>query len=136
VPLAKPFTPEALDAVVAGRDLFDPPLDLAVALENCGGDESLRREVTAELLRMLPEHRTAVGQALEARDPASVSRAVHKMKSALAAVGAVPATTAAAALERSARQGDAELDVLAGRYSGELDRAATALERSLLPVAG
>ncbi len=129
------MTPAIEDAGSASavRAVLDPPLDLAVALENCGGDEWLRREVTAELLRMLPEHRTVVEQALEARDTAGVGRALHKMKSGLAAVGAVAATTAAAALEWSARQGDGELDALAVRYSGELDRAATALERSLLP---
>jgi two-component system, sensor histidine kinase and response regulator len=150
--LAKPFVPEALEALVAGGDPdrpalpvapppvdragLDAPLDLAVALETCGGDEPLRREVTAELLRMLPEHRATLEQALGARDRVAVARAVHKMKSSLAAVGAVPATAAAAALERSARQGDEqgeELGALAGRYAGELDRAAAALARSLLP---
>ena len=37
-----------------------PALDLDRALETCGGDEQLRREVTAEMLRGLPRERAAL----------------------------------------------------------------------------
>jgi len=170
--LAKPFSPEALEAVVAGtvpaptsasagaatpvaddpafeacrscrnqghegcqRRLSRAPLDRVRALETCGGDEPLRRDVTAELLRTLPEQLENLKQAVDAGDAQAVARAAHKMKSSLAAVGAIPAAEAAAVLDQAARKGDPQVAQLAERFSCEVDRAATALERSLLPEA-
>jgi PAS domain S-box-containing protein len=119
------------------RRLARPPLDLARALETCGGDEQLRRDVTAEILRTLPEQLAAVETAVDSNDAAAVARATHKMKSALAAVGAIPASDAAQVLEQAARQGDAQVAQLAERFSCEVDRAAKALESSMrLDAAG
>ena len=64
-----------------------------------------------------------------------MARAAHKMKSSLAAVGAIPAAEAAAVLDQAARKGEPQVVQLAERFSCEVDRAATALERSLLPEA-
>jgi HPt (histidine-containing phosphotransfer) domain-containing protein len=87
--------------------------------------------VTAELLRTLAGERSAIHSAVAAGDAPGVARAVHKLKSALAAVGAVPAADAAAVLEQAARKGEGHLGGLADRFGCELDRAVTALEGSL-----
>ncbi len=108
------------------------PLDLERALEACGGDEPLRREVTAEFLRALPADRRAIARAVEVGDPAAAARGAHRVKSALAAVGAIPASEAAAARERAARAGDEEIPFLAERLAAELDRAVPALRASIL----
>jgi two-component system, sensor histidine kinase and response regulator len=148
--VAKPFTPQELDAALVGLsrgralpavlppldaspDRSRAPVDLRVALESCGGDEPLRREVTAELLRTLPGQVAALARAVQSGDAAAVARDAHKVKSSLAAVGARPASDAAQELERAAREGDARMNVFAGTFSREVQRAAKALERSLLP---
>jgi two-component system, sensor histidine kinase and response regulator len=148
--VAKPFTSQALEAAVTqlsgGRalpvalpTLVDPtdrvraPVDLGLALETCGGDEPLRREVTAEVLRTLPEQVAALARAVRSGDATAVARGAHKVKSSLAAVGALPASDAAQELERAAREGDARMGVLEGTFAREAERAAAALERSLRP---
>jgi PAS domain S-box-containing protein len=113
------------------RRLSRAPLDLARALATCGGDDDLRREVTAELLRTLAGERSALQSAVAAGDAPLAARVVHKMKSSLAAVGAIPAADAAAVLEQAARQGEGHLSGLADRLGCELDRVLTALEGSL-----
>jgi CheY-like chemotaxis protein len=113
------------------RRLHRAPLDLARALETCGDDEGLRRDVTAELLRGLPKERAALEVAVAGGQSVAVARAAHKVKSALAAVGAIPASESAAVLEQAARQDDPRLSGLFERFSCELERAVAALERSL-----
>jgi HPt (histidine-containing phosphotransfer) domain-containing protein len=120
-PLRSPQVPEALAA----------PLDLARALETCGDDEGLRRDVTAELLRGLPRERMALEVAVAGGQAVAAARVAHKIKSALAAVGAIPASEAAAALEQAARQGEPRLAGLCERLTCELERAEAALKRSL-----
>jgi len=114
-----------------GRRLSRAPIDLSRALETCGGDEELRREVTAELLRTMPAERAALEAAVGARNPEAVVRIAHKLKSSLAALGATPASDAAAVLEEAARQADERTPDLADRFGCELDRAGKALERSI-----
>jgi PAS domain S-box-containing protein len=113
------------------RRIARAPLDMARALETCGGDEQLRRDVTGELLRSVPRDRSALRAAVEAGDGTAVARVAHKMKSSLAALGATPAADAAAVLERAARNGEASANALADRYTCELDRAVEALEHSI-----
>jgi CheY-like chemotaxis protein/HPt (histidine-containing phosphotransfer) domain-containing protein len=113
------------------RRLHRAPLELARALEMCGDDEGLRRDVAAELLRGLPAERVALEVAVAGGQAAAVARAAHKVKSALAAVGAIPASESAAVLEQAARQDDPRLAGIFERFSCELERAVAALERSL-----
>ena len=108
-----------------------PALDLDRALATCGGDEQLRRDVTVELITGLPRERAALRAAVDGGDGPAAARVAHKMKSSLAALGAIPAGDAAAVLESAARQGDVRLPELASRFACELDRALEALERSI-----
>jgi CheY-like chemotaxis protein len=114
------------------RRLARPPLDLDAALETCGGDEVLRRDVTYELLALLPREQELLQAAVASGDPNGVARSAHKLKSSLAAVGATLAGDAAAVLEQAARRCDPRLAGVAERFSCELERAVAALERSMV----
>ncbi len=113
------------------RRIDRQPLDLARALATCGDDEQLRRDVTREMLATLPAERSALAAAVVAGDGAAVARAAHKLKSSLAALGAIPAGESASVLEHAARAGDERVAGLADRFSCELDRAAEALAASI-----
>jgi HPt (histidine-containing phosphotransfer) domain-containing protein len=104
---------------------------MAAALRNCGEDETLRRDVTAELLRTLPGEVGSLRLAVEGGDEAAVARVAHRVKSSLAAVGAIPASDAARVLEHAVRQGDGGMAALADRFLCELERALPVLEASL-----
>ncbi len=123
----------ALDYEDCERRLSQAPLDLAKALEACGGDETLRREVTVEQLRLLPAEREAIRAASSSTDWQTVAHLAHRLRTSLGAVGAIPASDCARVLEETAR-GDAPLTWQAGvRFLCELDRAIPALEASILP---
>jgi HPt (histidine-containing phosphotransfer) domain-containing protein len=107
-----------------------PPLDLALALAACG-DETLRREVTAVVLGELPTERAALRAAANGRDALAVARIAHRLKSSLAAVGASPASAAAAALDLEARRAGPAVPELAILLDAELERTAVALAGSL-----
>jgi len=107
-----------------------PSLDLAQALEACG-DEGLRREVTAVVLGELPGEREALRAAAGRRDAPALARIAHRLKSSLAAVGAAPASAAAATLDLEARRAGPAVPELALRLDAELARAALALAGSL-----
>ncbi len=110
--------------------LSQAPLDLAKALASCGGDETLRREVTAEQLLRLPADREAIRAASSSGDWFAVAHLAHRIRTSLAAVGAIPASDAAKVLEESARRDDPLTWRAGERFLCELDRAAPALQAS------
>jgi HPt (histidine-containing phosphotransfer) domain-containing protein len=134
------FDPGALEPLLAalreeaGRgapSTVAPVLDLERAREACAGDEGLRRDVAAELLRSLPGDGALLRSALREADGTGVGRAAHRLKSSLAAAGALEASGAAGALDQAARVGDARVPELATAFLEALDRAVAAIERSL-----
>jgi PAS domain S-box-containing protein len=130
--------PACRSCAIRGHDdcegrLCLPPVDLARALEYCGGDEALRREVTDEQLRTLDAQRSELAAASASGDFAQAARIAHRLKSSLGALGAIPAADAAKILEAAARSDDPLTGKLAVRFFCELDRASVALEASLSP---
>jgi protein-histidine pros-kinase len=130
--------PACRSCAIRGHDdcegrLCLPPVDLASALEYCGGDEALRCEVTGEQLRTLDAQRSELAAASASGDFAQAARIAHRLKSSLGAIGAMPAADAAKILEAAARSDDPLTGKLALRFFCELDRAAVALEASLSP---
>ena len=110
--------------------LSRPPIDSKKALEYCGGDENLRREITGVQLQTMESERAHLRHAVEREDHASVARMAHKFKSSLSAVGALVAADTCRALEAAARGDDPLTGQLAARFFCELDRAIPELEAS------
>ena len=69
---------------------------------------------------------------MDAGDPTAVARMAHKMKSSLAALGAIPGGRRGGGPGGGgAPGGRADVPDLASRFACELDRAVEALDRSI-----
>lgn len=111
------------------RDLrlaFDPE----EALELCGGDEALLREIAGELTAECWSQVEALRAGLRSGSASTVRAAAHRLKSTLLAVAATPSAELAATLERRAIAEElGEIPLILGALEGELhrlDRALTA----------
>ena len=139
--LAKPFRPEALEAVligtsrlVASPDRVDDAVDLDVL-----------RSITARFGERGPELRTRLvstwveeadrrlvelDRAVAAHDQPEVGRIAHAMKGSAATLGAVSLAAACDQLEQETTRGAADLTAAKGRLHAEVSTARAALERS------
>ena len=103
--------------------------DSASLLDNVGGDRALAVEIVGVFRSSAPEILETVRGATSGGDAAGLHRAAHQLKGALANVGALASSEAAARLEQCGRDGAmdgarASLDALEielGRLAPELD---------------
>jgi two-component system, sensor histidine kinase and response regulator len=122
--LSKPIDVDELIAAVerfgaggaiASAPAVEPPPDTHVAIFDesaalgyTGGDRELLAEVVTLFRADYPSSLRAIDRALRRRDPEAVRLAAHRLKGAIATVGAPAGRHAAAALEEAARAGDFE----------------------------
>jgi HPt (histidine-containing phosphotransfer) domain-containing protein len=106
----------------------EPPVDLAVALRQAGGDASLLTELVGIFLEDLAARVDALDQAASSGDTERVRFVAHALRGALAGLGARPAAAIAHELEARAGQGrtDDSREIFA-RLSRELDRLTAVL---------
>ena len=124
--VAEPAPPECM----GGEG--EPPLARAELVARLGDDDALATEVVALFFAELPAARAALQRALEAADPAGVTRAAHNLLGALLNVAAGPAARAARTLEQAGALADdtrpARMDAAARALDLELDRLKVAMD--------
>jgi len=113
--LAKPIKAEALTAALQG--LLDgtsavspapsvPPIDLAQALDDLGGEKALLEDITALFLADAPVSIDQLRTAIARGDAGQTREIAHSLKGAVAALGATTAYAIAAELEAMGHAGD------------------------------
>ncbi len=114
-----------------GATTDEPPVDLAVALRQAGGDTSLLIELVGIFLEDLSARLQALHRATSTADMESVRFVAHTLRGSLAGLGARPAAAIARELEARADEGrvDDAREILA-RLSRELGRLTAALAES------
>ncbi len=128
---ASPATPEP--SVAAANTPAPPPApadpaQVAALRRIVGGDEKLLREVVRVFLEDTPAKLSALAIALAAQDASAVAMAAHGLKGSAAALGARPATDAAAHLEGLARARNlAEADISAAQVKEEFTAVSNGL---------
>ncbi|MEW5739287.1 MAG: Hpt domain-containing protein [Myxococcota bacterium] len=104
------------------------PLDWTALREQCGGDESLVREVIELYRREWAALLHDVQQAVGAGDVAAVRRSAHRLKGALLSLAASPSAGLAQRLEAAAASNEqANFAPLLRELERELSRVATAI---------
>lgn len=108
----------------------DPVFDRVLALQLCGGDASLLRQVVRLFLRGRQTSMERIRAAVDAGAATELASAAHGLKGTVHSVGGRAASTAAAALEKMGKSGDltgsrAALDLL----EREIERLGPVLER-------
>jgi PAS domain S-box-containing protein len=96
--------PSAVIEQQAHTAIFDEP----AALSYTGGDRRLLKEVVQLFRADYPSSLRKIERALQARDAEALRLAAHRLKGAIATLGAVAARQAAAELEETARSRDFE----------------------------
>ena len=97
--------PSARETSVPDAVVATPPtestftLDRAAALQRVGGDAELLKEILDLFIQECPQYLSAIGSAIEKRDPATLRRAAHTFKGALGNFGESPPLDTAQALE-------------------------------------
>jgi two-component system sensor histidine kinase/response regulator len=110
----------------------DGVLDLSAALERCGGDEGVVRELCELFLGEEEKLAPELARALEQGDKAGMSASAHKLKTSAGTIGGVRAYHAAAALEAQARSGEQEtIMAAAAQLQRELAGLKTAVAKFL-----
>jgi len=95
---------------------MQPLYDLNEALERCGGDRGLLRELIDLFLADIPGQLNNLQQAIDDRNTETIYRLAHTLKGAVATFGAEPARQAALELELLSRTApSAELHASLGR---------------------
>jgi PAS domain S-box-containing protein len=84
----------------AGRE---PPIDLTVALHAVDGDQDLLMELIDTFQQDYPTHLASLREAVRQPNASQLERSAHRLKGALAVLGATSAYTLAAALETMGR---------------------------------
>jgi PAS domain S-box-containing protein len=120
--ISKPVSFQELSAIIErisvqplGRAALPPAqpdreaLDLARALENLGGDQSLLDEVILVYLEELPRYTAQLASCRERGDFTGMAMAAHKIKGAANTLGAGRCADLAASLLQAAKAGLAEL---------------------------
>jgi two-component system sensor histidine kinase/response regulator len=121
--LAKPIQAAdlwaAIDRVVGGRPPADQPasslLDPRVLLAACGGDAVILERICQGFRAGLPEHLTAVQDALRARDARRLREAAHKLCGMVAVFSTVAGRVASDLEDHAARGQLEEAPALVGR---------------------
>jgi two-component system, sensor histidine kinase and response regulator len=80
--------------------------DLAMALDQIGGDASLLRDIAGVFLEDCPKQLANIRAALEGQDAQALEKAAHSLKGSVGAFTHGPAFEAAQQLEGQARSGD------------------------------
>jgi PAS domain S-box-containing protein len=107
--------------------------DRAAALERCGDDAQLLRELIGMFLDEIPGWMTALSDGLAAGDAEKVKRTAHTIKGAVGTFGATPAVEAAFRLESIGKQGDL---AAAGEAWEEMKKAIERLKTALAAFEG
>src|SRR5262249_51425236 len=81
---------------------FDP----VAALERCGNDPQLLRELIDIFLAQIPGWMSDLGQAVQGRETIGIKRLAHMIKGGVGTFGAQPAHDAAMRLETMGREGN------------------------------
>ncbi|MCB1889098.1 MAG: response regulator [Rhodocyclaceae bacterium] len=148
--VAKPIKPAELFAaiervcgsmpsapVVNDRTLLDEPamggtIDLAHTRELLDGDDHAVAQLTRVFFSDFGRNLQQLERAGKARDLAALAALSHSLKGSVGVFGATRATDAAVRLEKSAREGDAEMAVRwIPALVNELNRVASALRASV-----
>jgi PAS domain S-box-containing protein len=87
------------------EDSVAEDFDRAAALERCGGDAPLLRELIDMFLTEIPSWMAALGEGLRQGNAELVKRMAHTIKGAVSTFGAAPAWDAAQRVEQLAREG-------------------------------
>ena len=126
-PASPGAAPVAGSAVPESHSSEEPP-QIAALRRIVGGDEKLLREVVQVFLEDSPGKLSALAVALAAQDANGLALAAHGLKGSAAALGARPASDAAAHLEALARSRNlAEADIASAQVKEEF----TTLRKSL-----
>lgn len=140
--LPKPIRPAQLYATIEGGamgapDIEDesagtaaeaPAFDLAAALAQAGGSESLLRELAAAFVEQAELLMQDINRSIKAADAETLERSAHTLKGSAAAFAAGPASEAAFQVETAAREGDFDAARAAcDRLSDEVSRLSAAL---------
>ena len=98
---AEPSAPEASvpDSVAAPSAESPFTLDRATALHHVGGDAELLKEILDLFMQEYPLYLSAMGSAIQKRDPAALRLAAHTFKGSLGNFGEPPPLATAQALE-------------------------------------
>ncbi|MBI5834518.1 MAG: response regulator, partial [Armatimonadetes bacterium] len=83
-----------------------PVMDLAEALDRCGGDQELLAELVELFYADLPQMIEEIRGAVQAGDATTLTHTAHTLKGAVGNFSAQPAFDAAKALEYAGREGD------------------------------
>ena len=103
-------------------------VNLGMALNRLGGDQSLLEEVAQLFIETAPDLLEQVRLAVDTRNTAAVYRAAHTLKGSLGNFCAEPAFQAAYRLEQIGRSGEmASLDEAFASLEAELGRLQPAL---------
>jgi CheY-like chemotaxis protein/HPt (histidine-containing phosphotransfer) domain-containing protein len=96
----------APETVLVADEPAEAIFDRAAALRAVGGDPGLLQELAAVFLAEYPAWMTEIREAVARQDAPTLARAAHKLKGALAPLGARAAHAAAERLESLGREGD------------------------------
>jgi PAS domain S-box-containing protein len=107
-------------AAPSKEQVMRPIYDQVEALERCGGDRELLRELIDLFLADVPGQMAGLSAAVEAGDTDTVYRLAHTIKGAVATFAAEPARAAALELETIGRSGKLEGAADAWRRLGPL----------------
>ncbi|MFQ3592904.1 MAG: PAS domain-containing protein, partial [Gemmataceae bacterium] len=88
-----------------GSSTMPAVYDLNEALDRCGGDRGLLRELIDLFLADMPQQLVNLQKAIDDQNPEIVYRLAHTLKGAVATFGAEPARLAALELELTSRTG-------------------------------
>ena len=79
-------------------------IDRSLALERCGGDEALLKEIVELFVGLCPQWLTEIEEALSADDRGNLKRLAHTLKNSAANIGAMSASDVAYRVEKMAAE--------------------------------
>jgi PAS domain S-box-containing protein len=112
------FAPQRFQGTPVLQPVEEVPMaaiyDEKEALERCGDDRTLLRELIDLFLSDVPKQMSALKQAIDQNDAVVIYRMAHTIKGAVATFGAEPACNAAFELEQLGRTG--QIEAASGSY--------------------